>query len=225
MDFRKSVLISAAFHLILLFLIPGIRLDEDKLEWAEVSFLTFPDLKEREPDMVSGDPGAPEPSAPLPSPEKSPTPLDLPEVDTGVSSEVSEAAAPETEIERRDTFISREVERARPGRPDRIGVLDNPGDDPGEVITGPVARRNILRKATPLYPAWAEETGIEGEVRLRFWVTPEGSVSRVVLESTSGYPDFDSRAMEAVKKYLFSPIPSDENPEEQWGRITVKYRL
>ena len=143
MSFRKSLLISVVFHLMLLFLIPGIGLQDDRLDWVEVSLLTFPDLKERHPDMVPGDPETALPSLPPPSPEKTPAPLDLPEVNTDLSTEIVDAAPPDTQIERRNIFPIHQPEKSLPGRPDRRGILDEPGDDPGEVITGPGARRNI----------------------------------------------------------------------------------
>lgn len=226
MDFRKSLIISVIFHILILFLFQGIKFEADRPSWVEVSFVTFPDPVEREPDAAPGDPETPVPATPPPSPDRTPAPLDLPESLPGVPVDTSEPSAPPIEADRRAPVFVREVDITRPGRPERVGRLEQPGDDPGEVITGPVARRSILRKPEPdSYPAWAEEAGIEGEVVIRFWVTPEGNVSNVILDTTSGYPDFDSRAMEAVKKYLFSPLSSDQDPEDQWGRITVRYRL
>ncbi len=77
-----------------------------------------------------------------------------------------------------------------------------------------VGERGILRSVEPEYPAWAEVSGVHGEVELSFWVNPAGKVSEVEVWKTSGWPEFDNSASQALRKWKFVPI---EGEEKQWG--------
>lgn len=227
MDFRKSLLISFALHMLLVLFLPGIRQTDEGPVWVEVSMLTFPDERERIPDGSPGEYETPVPNASVPDPGPPDLPAPADETPVGVPLEELPDRLPEFQ-EERDISLSREhlaARRAIPPRREHRGLMEEDGSEAEELISGPVSRRTILRKIKPDYPEWAEESGVEGEVQLKFWVTPEGLVSDIELIKTSGHPDFDSRAMEAVNKYIFSPLSGDEPREEQWGTITVKYRL
>ena len=95
------------------------------------------------------------------------------------------------------------------------------GVSPGR-ITGPVGGRGILRKVEPSYPAWAEASGVKGEVELKFWVTPTGEVSEVELHKTSGRSGFDNSASQALRQWRFGPI---EEKERQWGIISFVFEF
>ncbi len=41
----------------------------------------------------------------------------------------------------------------------------------------------------------------------------------------SGTPEMDRRALEAVRKWVFEPLPDGKDPVTQWGEITLHYRL
>ncbi|MNY68806.1 Gram-negative bacterial tonB protein [compost metagenome] len=60
---------------------------------------------------------------------------------------------------------------------------------------------------------------------LRVWVSARGGVSRVEVVKLSGTPELDKRAMEALKKWKFAPLPDEIEPVTQWGEITLHYRL
>jgi len=92
-------------------------------------------------------------------------------------------------------------------------------------ITGPLKDRPIVYKVIPEYPAWAQQQGIEASVILEFTVTPEGSVKNLILvRRTSGYPKLDESAMEALRKWLFSPLTDGSNRHEV-GQIVFNYTL
>ena len=95
----------------------------------------------------------------------------------------------------------------------------------GATLLGPVADRKLLRYSTPAYPEWAKREGVEGSVRLYFLVSEEGHVrENIVVEKTSGYPDFDSSALSALSGWLFEPLPGNQ-VGDQWGQITFHFRL
>jgi TonB family protein len=96
----------------------------------------------------------------------------------------------------------------------------------GANLVGPVADRQVLRYRVPDYPDWAKRDAIEGSVTLYFFVLPNGRVKEnVLVERTSGFSDFDDRAVLALLEWKFVALPSSPASSEQWGRITFNYRL
>jgi TonB family protein len=92
-------------------------------------------------------------------------------------------------------------------------------------IAGPLNNRAILHKAIPQYPAWAEEQGIIGSVRIWFTVATGGSVRpNMRVTKTTGYPELDKLAMEALKQWRFAPFETADE-SSQWGIITFTFSL
>lgn len=105
------------------------------------------------------------------------------------------------------------------GSPLRGGAIDT-----GSGLSGDIGQRRILEQIQPSYPETARRTGSEGDVRLRVWVAPEGRVSRVEVVRLSGTPEMDKRAVEALKRWKFAPLP-EGGSVTQWGEITLRFRL
>lgn len=63
----------------------------------------------------------------------------------------------------------------------------------------------------PRYPAEAVRNGWEGEVLLRITVAPDGQVSRVSIEKSSGHEILDQAALRAVR--LWKGIPATQAGE------------
>jgi TonB family protein len=96
----------------------------------------------------------------------------------------------------------------------------------GFEIAGPLTKRPIVRKVIPQYPAWAEEQGIIGSVRLYFTVTPEGAVRTYIrVTKTTGYPQLDQLGIDALKQWLFAPLNASEEGKGEWGIITFNFSL
>ena len=90
---------------------------------------------------------------------------------------------------------------------------------------GPVANRPILSHAAPAYPDWAKRDAVEASVTLRFVVRPDGSIKEnLLVERTSGYQDFDDRALLALSVWRFAPL-HEGRTGDQWGVITLYFRL
>lgn len=95
----------------------------------------------------------------------------------------------------------------------------------GFEIAGPLNNRPILHKVIPQYPAWAEEQGIIGSVRIWFTVTPDGQVrSNMRVTKTTGYPELDKLALDALKQWRFAGFTSSDEAS-QWGIITFTFSL
>ncbi len=96
----------------------------------------------------------------------------------------------------------------------------------GANLVGPVADRAVVHYRVPDYPDWAKRDAIEGSVTLYFFVLSDGRVKEnVLVERTSGFSDFDTRAIDALLEWKFIALPASPTTNEQWGRITFNYRL
>ena len=89
----------------------------------------------------------------------------------------------------------------------------------GFEIAGPATGRKILAKTLPVYPAWAQEAGIEGTVRMYIRIHSDGTVDpRVRVTRSTGDLKLDQAAVEAIKKWMFSPSPA-----ESWGIVKIQF--
>lgn len=70
----------------------------------------------------------------------------------------------------------------------------------GLYAAAPPARK-LLDHQNPEYPAIAVQMSLHGTVRLRVWVTPQGSVRKV--EYIGGHPLLAESAVKAVKNWKF----------------------
>jgi len=94
----------------------------------------------------------------------------------------------------------------------------------GVSLAGPVADRALVTWRLPEYPESAKLEALEGTVQLRFVVAPNGEVKdNVMIERTSGFEDFDHNALVALLAWQFEPLR--EATADQWGSITLNYRL
>lgn len=88
----------------------------------------------------------------------------------------------------------------------------------------PKAVRPDVRDATLLdssvrYPRTAEK----GRVTLKVLVTRDGRAATVNLEKSSGYSTLDQHALQAVKRWRFTPARQGNEPVEQWMTVNVDY--
>ncbi len=127
---------------------------------------------------------------------------------------------PATSLPQLATVSAPRRERARPQ-----AVETNGRDLAGASLLGPIADRPIVESATPAYPGWAEVQGVEVSVSLYFVVRPDGRIKEnILVEKTSGFEDFDSNAVAALRRWRFQALGPGSNGE-QWGRITFNFRL
>ncbi|MFH0988719.1 MAG: energy transducer TonB [bacterium] len=89
-----------------------------------------------------------------------------------------------------------------------------------EVTTNPT----ILHEERPYYPDLAVRAGKEGTVHLKMWVDEKGNVADVSIVKSED-EIFDKPAMEAAKKYQFSPAKIAGKPVAVWVTIPFKFRL
>ena len=69
----------------------------------------------------------------------------------------------------------------------------------------PVTPPRPIRTIEPKYPASARNASIEGLVKIKMLITYEGKVTEASIVESSGHPEMDANALEAVYKWRFSP--------------------
>jgi protein TonB len=77
----------------------------------------------------------------------------------------------------------------------------------------------------PKYPETARRDGKEGRVLLRVLVNEEGRTASVEVNRSSGVESLDQAALEAIKRWRFSPARLGDRPVKSWVRIPVDFRL
>lgn len=119
------------------------------------------------------------------------------------------------------TAPAREPQPSRPQDIDRSNVTNLAGAS----LMGPVADRALQSHSAPEYPEWAKASGVEASVSLYFVVLPDGRIKEnIFVEKTSGYEDFDTNAIAALRTWRFAPLGPGVTGE-QWGTITFHFRL
>ena len=103
--------------------------------------------------------------------------------------------------------------------------LEN-GEGVGMTISGQIAGRKILHRAAPAYSDRARQNGWEGVVAVHFTVLADGRVKdNLYFEQTSVHRDLNQAAMAAIRQFRFAPLPTGQAAREQWGVITIVFRL
>lgn len=93
-------------------------------------------------------------------------------------------------------------------------------------ITGQIQGRKILQSSPALYTAKAKKNGWEGVVAVHFTVMADGRVKdNVYFDQTSVHRDLNQAAMAAIKKFRFAPLGANQAAVEQWGVITIVFKL
>jgi len=95
----------------------------------------------------------------------------------------------------------------------------------GEGGGGDSSGNGLLSGALPGYPQAARRAGREGIVTVRVLVGTDGIPASVTVRLSSGHEDFDSAAVQAVKKWRFSPARRAGVPVASFHDIRVRFRL
>jgi len=103
----------------------------------------------------------------------------------------------------------------------RSGTSRNLGTGPGGVN---ITAGDVRGRPVEYWPKIPEHSGKEGgEVVLKFWVTPQGDVSKVRIKTKAGDPSLEKLAKTFVKAIKFAPLSKREKQKEQWGEIIIDF--
>jgi len=111
---------------------------------------------------------------------------------------------------------SREAKRAASQKASKRKVKKSSNVTLG--VVGPISVRKILYR--PPLPKIVAEHSVQ--IRLKFWVTPNGIVDQVVPIERGG-TRMESVAIRFLKRWKFEPLPAEARQERQWGILTVKF--
>lgn len=81
-----------------------------------------------------------------------------------------------------------------------------------------------LEPPTTAYPKWAQDRGLEGDVKIRVTVDVEGRVIEASVESSTADPSLADAALEAVTKWRFEPAKKMGQPVEASLVIPFRFR-
>ncbi len=95
----------------------------------------------------------------------------------------------------------------------------------GVEISGEVTERPVLYQKGFKIPEWVEKKGFSLSGEFRFWVLPDGSVDRVSVERSFGYPSLDSLASSAILRWRFQSLPKSIGYREEWGVADINIKL
>ncbi len=86
-------------------------------------------------------------------------------------------------------------------------------------IEGPVRGRAIIYRPRP---PQIGSIDLELELRLKFWVLPDGTIGEVI-PIKRGNAQLEQVAIGYLKKWQFEPLPADAPHKEIWGTIPIKF--
>jgi TonB family protein len=69
--------------------------------------------------------------------------------------------------------------------------------------------RQVTRREEPDYPELAKKMKLHGTVKLRIWISPDGTVRR--LEYVGGHPVLAESALKAVKGWHYEAASKESN--------------
>ena len=128
------------------------------------------------------------------------------------------------EPEPTSSIVKKAEPGAEPKQPMAEVALD--GKNAGMTISGQISGRKILKSVPPEYTALARRKGWEGVVAVHFTVLANGRVKdNTYFEQSSVHRDLNQMALDAIKQFLFAPLPADKAAVEQWGVITIVFKL
>jgi TonB family protein len=82
----------------------------------------------------------------------------------------------------------------------------------------------IIKRVEPEYPEFAMRSGLEGRVFVKIWVDKQGKVRQVVVLK-SDLEIFNASAVEAAKKFVFTPAYMNNGPVAVWVSVPFRFRL
>lgn len=88
-----------------------------------------------------------------------------------------------------------------------------------------VVQASTLKRIYMVPPSWpaSAAAGVEGWVRLRFTVQPDGTVSDVVVAEAHPENTFETSAVSALQQWTYEPVERDGKKISQRAEIRMKY--
>lgn len=81
-------------------------------------------------------------------------------------------------------------------------------------VVPPRVDATAFNNPRPAYPSMSRRRGEEGTVLLELLVMPDGSVGDIRIKASSGHPRLDRSALEAVRRWRYTPAQQGGKPIE-----------
>lgn len=101
-----------------------------------------------------------------------------------------------------------------------IGSIESFGGN-GENFSAP----GIVKRVLPDYPKWARKNGTRGSAVYRVLIQQSGTVGDVVTMSSTIDPKLAINGAQTLRRWVFTPVLKNGEPQEAWVKITVQYKL
>jgi TonB family protein len=149
--------------------------------------------------------------------------------------DASDAPSPAGEVGR--TSASLEDGPSAAGDSDLRDSLNSPAPMGGGVkrtegsiswsIDGPIGTRRLLKRTLPVSPEWVSQRGLDLTVQVKFQVLEDGSVKPgAIIKVTSGFPELDRLAIDAIKLWKFESVPErDATAPQTWGVVSFRFTM
>ena len=156
-------------------------------------------------------PPAPRPPVPIAQPPEPPAPV-----------LTAETSAPATRHE-----VAPLPPPPPPARPAPPAPLTIPAPEPAPVavVAPPRFDADYLDNPKPRYPALSRKLGEQGRVMLHVRVGADGLPLEVRVDAGSGFPRLDNAALEAVRRWKFSPARLGEQAVAGSVRVPIDFTL
>jgi|GEM_PF-1529122 len=203
-----SLLLHAAFLLLLapLVFIPGDAATRG-LDTISVTVLVDEGQVREEPASNSNETRSPERTIPATDPAT----IDIPVPD----GDINEDAAPPGEPDGRENVDTDEVGTSLSGVS---------GNDPA--LSRYIARVRTRIEGRKYYPASSRRLKEEGTVTVSFLLTSSGDLVTLSVASSSGFPDLDDAALDAVKRASpYPPFPTALTATRLALKVPITYEL
>ena len=93
-------------------------------------------------------------------------------------------------------------------------------DAPAEEVQPPIP----IPDPTPIaYPEGLWDRGVQGETEVLIHIDEMGDVDSVLVSQSSGFSDFDSAAVNGVRRLRFTPGRRGDRRVPMWTRIPVRF--
>lgn len=94
-------------------------------------------------------------------------------------------------------------------------------DAPTPIQSKPIEPPQLISRVTPVFPPMARTMKASGKVVVALTVRPDGSVSNAKI--IDGNPVFHDSVLAAVRRWKYSPLPSDVTPVERVAEVTISF--
>ncbi len=99
------------------------------------------------------------------------------------------------------------------------GTTAKPEFKPQGVVSG----GNILKRVEPVYPAFARQQHIQGDVTVIARVTRDGTLDR--MRRVKGNPVFEPAVFSALRQWRYDPYKLNGETQDVDITITLQFRL